>query len=181
MKRKTLLIAVCWLFAAAAAGCGETMPPESTEPAASLPDDAVLTVGTEIAAEDLTEFWYTLDASVDPPVFRRYQFYRENGVWMFRHEKREGDHWPLAEADITVSGTVELDEEEQTAFLELLAGGTVRKRTETVTDGDAGPWLYLYWNGDPSDFQEFVFASREKTAEFEDFCASLAGADEREK
>ena len=107
-----------------------------------------LTVGTDILPEDVTEFYYTLSSSTDPPRYQRYRFYREEGRTFFYHEKREGDHWPLREGDITVSGTKELTGEEWAAFFGLLREGTVQKRAESTESGGKGPWLYLYWEGD---------------------------------
>ncbi|MBQ8954266.1 MAG: hypothetical protein IJ048_09130 [Clostridia bacterium] len=131
------------------------------------------TVGTDIGFDDITEFYYTYDASTDPPHYQRYRFYRENGATLFYHETREGGGWPQTEADITVSGTVTLSEEQTLYFHACLEGGTVRGREESLDDGDAGPWTYLYWNGDQGSYQEFSFASWEKRIEFEDFCAAL--------
>ena len=89
------------------------------------------------------------------------------------HEKREGDTWPLTEKHITVSGTIELTDEQWNTFWEYIKGGTVQSRTENLDDGDDGPWLYLYWLRDPDDFQEFSFDDYGKVLDFEDFCYSL--------
>ena len=69
-------------------------------------------VGVDIAAEDITEFFYTYSSSTYPPDYQRYRLYKENGIYKFYHEKREGQDWPLTEAHITISGSVELSEEE---------------------------------------------------------------------
>ena len=132
-----------------------------------------LTVGTDILPEDVTEFYYTLSASTNPPRYQRYRFYAEEGGTFFYHEKREGDHWPLREGDITVSGTRELTEAEWSALFGLLREGTVKKREERLEDGDPGPWLYLYWKGDRSVWQEYAFPSYPARSAFEDFCAAL--------
>ena len=71
---------------------------------ASFPGKKELTVGADIGQEDVTEFYYTLSSSTDPPRYQRYRFFLEEGRPFFYHEKREGDHWPLRESDITVSG-----------------------------------------------------------------------------
>ncbi|MBQ6560076.1 MAG: hypothetical protein IJL85_04510 [Erysipelotrichaceae bacterium] len=131
------------------------------------------TVGKDIKQEDITEFYYTYATSTFPPDYQRYRFYVEDGVHYFYHEKREGEHWPLEEDDITVCGTKELTEEEWNAFFECLSGGTVQKRSDDVVDGDAGPWFYLYWKNDHGDLQEYRFASWDDEKAFEEFCIRL--------
>lgn len=138
---------------------------------------AELTVGTDIVIGEVKEFFYTLSASTYPPHDQRYRFYRENGGTFFYQEQREGDHWPLREEDVTVSGTRELTEAEWSAFFDLIRDGTVKKREEHLEDGDAGPWLYLYWKGDRLEWQEYSFPSRKALSAFEDFCAALAERD----
>lgn len=132
-------------------------------------------VGADIAPEAITEFYYTYDASTDPPFYQRYRFYRDGGAVMLYHETREGGGWPQTEADITASGTVALTEEAVARLDALLAGGTVRRREESLGDGDPGPWLYLCWDGDEDDIQQFAFESWEKEKEFEAFCEELRG------
>ena len=133
------------------------------------------TVGTDVKQSDVTDFYYTVSSSTNPPSYQRYRFYAENGAHFFFHETREGDHWPLTEADATASGTVELSEDQWNAFFACVSGGTVRNREEHTESGGSGPWLYLYWNGDRSKTQEYAFASLEKRAAFEELCAGLAG------
>lgn len=130
-------------------------------------------VGKNISPDEITEFYYTYDSSTDPPEFQRYRFYIEDGTYLFYHETRKGDSWPLREDDITVSGTMELSEEEWEEFCSYLEGGHVRKREESLEDGDAGPWCYLYWKRDRSEYQEFSFASWEMQDLFEEFCLEL--------
>ncbi|MBR4462865.1 MAG: hypothetical protein IKS51_09825 [Erysipelotrichaceae bacterium] len=132
-------------------------------------------VGKDILSDDITEFYYTYDASTYPPDYQRYRFYAEDGRYYFYHEKREGDHWPLREEDITVSGTKELTQEEWNHFFESLCGGIVQNRDDDVVDGDAGPWLYLYWKNDRGKLQEFSFASWEEEKDFEQYCLELMG------
>ena len=148
---------------------------------AAKPDDPAPTagrgeklVGTDVLLESVTEFYYTYSTSTDPPHYQRYRFYTEDGKRFFFHEKREGDHWPLTEDDATVAGTVELTEAEWEAFFDCLKGGTVKKREENLDSGRAGPWLYLYWNGDKSKYQEFTFASYGARCDFEELCEGLA-------
>ena len=131
------------------------------------------TVGANISMDEITEFYYTEDASTDPPHFQRFRFYTEDGAYYFYHEKREGDHWPLTEEDATVTGTLELTEEEWTTFFGLLEGGTVTKREEHLESGGSGPWLYLYWTGDKGKIQEFSFRDAETRLAFEDYCNEL--------
>ena len=128
------------------------------------------TVGKNIKIGDVKEFYYTYDASTNPPKYQRYRFYAEGGKYFFYHEKREGDHWPLTETDATVKGTVELTGTQWVDFFALITGGTVEKRTEHLESGNAGPWLYLYWSKDHGKIQEFSFATPEDRAAFRQFC-----------
>lgn len=131
-------------------------------------------VGRDIPDESISQFYYTKAASSYPPSCLRYHFHTENGKKLFYCEKREGNHWPLTENDITESGSMELTEEQWTELLTLLHGGTVTKRKESTESGSRGPWMYLYWKNDRSRYQVFSFASLHETASFETFCASLA-------
>ena len=131
-------------------------------------------VGTDIGTEEITDFFYTLDASTYPPHFQRYRFYTEDGKRMFFHESRQNGGWPQTEEDTVASGTVELTEELWYRFLACLRDGTVSERNEEVLDGDAGPWQYLYWTGDEGKYQEFRFASPAKRSAFERLCSELA-------
>ncbi len=135
---------------------------------------AAVTVGTDIQQEDISDFYYTVDASIDPPVYQRYRFYVEDGKKQFYHESRQGGGWPQTEEDIVASGTVELTDEDWAAFFDCLRGGTVRARSDEVLDGDDGPWLYLYWTGDEGEIQEFRFASLTEQTAFEALCSRLA-------
>lgn len=95
---------------------------------------AEITVGPDIAEGDITDFYYTVDASIYPPVYQRYRFYAEDGKKLFYHESRQGDSWPQTEKDITVSGTVELTEEAWSAFFDCLRGGAVKARGDEILD-----------------------------------------------
>ena len=130
-------------------------------------------IGTDVAFDHMTDFYYTYDASSYPPRYQRYRFFMENGETMFYHETREGGGWPQTEEDITVSGTMRLSEDEWEAFCSCIEGGSVREREESLDAGDAGPWMFLYWDGDQSIYQEFAFASWEKKADFEVLCETL--------
>ena len=130
-------------------------------------------VGRDIGFDDIAEFYYTVSASTDPPFYQRYHIYMEDGGAFLYHETREGGGWPQTEADITAAGTVALTDAQAEAFRDCLSGGTVRRRSEDLGDGDDGPWLYLYWNGDGGDIQEFDFASWEQRKDFEALCAAI--------
>ena len=131
------------------------------------------TVGTDVAMGDVTDFDYTYSSSTYPPHYQRYRFYKEDGAYKFFHETREGDHFPLTEADATVSETTELSGDQWSDFLVLLVGGRAVARQEHLEDGDSGPWLYLYWTGDQGDIQEFSFVSYDTRLAFESLCESL--------
>lgn len=134
-------------------------------------------VGDDIAGEDISEFYFTYDASTYPPEFQRYRLFKKDGRVFFYHEKREGDHWPLREEDATVTGTTELTGEQWDAFFDLLKGGVVRAREEHLEAGGSGPWLFLYWKNDRGKIQEYSFASYEKQCAFEKLCEALKEAD----
>ncbi len=131
-------------------------------------------VGTEIGPEDITDFYYTVDASVYPPFYQRYRFWQEDGKKWFFHETRQGEEWPLTEEHTVFSGTLEVSPETWSAFFSCLEGGTVRERSEEVLDGDSGPWTYLYWKGDEGKYQEFSFPSYGGRLAFEKLCSDLA-------
>ncbi len=131
------------------------------------------TVGKGIKTSDITEFWYTYSSSTNPPRFQRYRFYVDGDVWHFYHEKREGHHWPLTEADVTISGDVVLSQDQVALLFSCLDGGTVKARGESADSGNAGPWLYLYWKKDKSKYQEFSFSSYSNRLKFEEFCEEL--------
>ncbi|MBQ8919466.1 MAG: hypothetical protein IJ056_05115 [Acidaminococcaceae bacterium] len=135
-----------------------------------------LIVGKDIAMQDITEFYYTYDASTFPPRFQRYRFSVKDGKHLFYHEKREGKTWPLREKHITVSGTKELSDEEWAKFFACVKDGIVEKRKEHLEDGDAGPWLFLYWKGDRGKYQEFSFVHLGARKEFEELCVTLKDA-----
>ena len=130
-------------------------------------------VGKSIKESDIKEFWYTVDASTDPPRFERFRFYEEDGKHWFYCEQRSGDHWPLTEADVSLSGSVELTAEQWLELFALLSGGRVVKRTENLESGSSGPWLFLYWSRDRGKYQEFSFASAADRKAFENFASDL--------
>ena len=139
-----------------------------------------LETGTDIPFGDIREFYYTYDASTDPPFYQRYRLYAEDGKHFLYHETREGGGWPQTEEDITVSGIAELTEEQWTALCETLRGGTARVReVKDGGDGDAGPWMFIYWDGGEAEGREFTFESWEKQGTFEELCFGIReqGAD----
>jgi hypothetical protein len=130
-------------------------------------------VGQTVMKQDVRDFFYTLSSSTNPPQFQRWRFYEEDGKKYFYHEKREGDHWPLREGDITISGTRELTEAQWDEFFECLQGGSVQRRRDSLESGGRGPWLYLYWRGDRGVIQQFDFADASSRLAFEDLCRRL--------
>ena len=132
------------------------------------------TIGSEISLEAITDFYFTYSTSTYPPFYQRYRFYSEGENYFFYHETREGGGWPQTEEDITASGTVELTKEQWEVFCDLLLNGSAKKREESLLDGDAGPWLFIYWTGGEKEGREYAFESWEKASAFEDFCISLA-------
>ncbi len=130
-------------------------------------------VGQTVMKKDIRDFYFTLSSSTNPPQFQRWRFYEEDGKKYFYHEKREGDHWPLREGDITISGTRELTEAQWDEFFECLQGGSVQRRRDSLESGGRGPWLYLYWRGDRGVIQQFDFADVSSRLAFEDLCRRL--------
>ncbi len=145
---------------------------DRTSAAAAPSDDFI--VGKDISFEDIFDFYYTYDASTASPHYQRYRFYAEDGKRWFAHETREGGGWPQTEADITRSGTVKLTEGQWAAFCDLLSGGTARRREESLDDGDAGPWLFIYWHGGEAEGRAFSFEPAGNLLAFEEYCDALA-------
>lgn len=130
-------------------------------------------VGTDIADGDIHDFYYTRASSTFPPEYQRYRFYAEDGKYLFFHEKREGEVFPLTEEHATVTGTVELTDDQWARFLEGVAGGTVKAREENLDAGDDGPWTYLYYEGDQGVYQEYHFPDYGARLDFEAMCEAL--------
>ena len=158
----TLLLAGVFFLTA---GCGES--------GAALSGKAVFVVGKDISLTQVKDFYYTIDASTNPPLFQRYRFTNQNGKYTFYHEKREGNTWPLTEKHITVSGTTALSAEQWAELGRCLRDGKVTKRVEDTSTGKRGPWLFLYWEGDKAVYQEFTFASLGQKKSFEELAARL--------
>lgn len=130
-------------------------------------------VGSDIQIDDINEFYYTYSSSTFPPEYQRYHFYKEDKNYWFYHEKREGEAFPLREEHITVSGKIELTKEQWETMYNYLKDGLVEKRKESVTSGDSGPFLYLYWKKDRGKYQMFDFSSYQALQDFKTFCINL--------
>lgn len=160
--KKRRIISFCMAASLLLGGCGKLLKSEYA-------------VGTDIQQADVTEFYYTYENINYNACYLRYRFFAEDGKYYFYHEARErkDDYGPTTEADITAKGTVELTEAQWAAFFDCLRDGTVVKRGVSAESGGRGPWTYLYWTGDKSEYQEFSFASLEKRGEFEELCEKL--------
>lgn len=128
-----------------------------------------------INSDDLNEFYYTFENINYNACYQRYLFHVVDGQRMFFHEKREkpDDYGWTDENDVTRKGDFVLTDEEWQQFLELIKDGEVKKRTEDVTDGGSGPWMYIYAGKDTVG-KEYYFPSYEVRLEFEAFCETLA-------
>ena len=100
-----------------------------------------LTVGSHIAAESISEFYYTLSTSTNPPHYQRYRFYLQDGSWQLFCETREGQSWPLTEKDITHSAVVSLSGADAAELMRCLQGGAVTRRGSGTETGGREPAL----------------------------------------
>ncbi len=143
---------------------------------------AAQTVGPDILAEDITDFYYTYNWIGYNAEYLRYRFYAEDGKRFFFHESRgtKDDYGWNTEDDVISSGTVELTEEQWEAFFMLLRDGTVKSRSEEVLDGDSGPWMYLYLKGDDPAGREYTFPSSAARNDFIEFCEGLSAEPQTE-
>ena len=130
-------------------------------------------VGKDIKKEEILQFYFTESSTTNPPYFQRYRIYKEDGNYYYYHEKREGNVVFLTEEHITLSGTLKLTDKQWDTIYSYLEGGTVIPRQEHTESGDSGPFLYLYWDKDKDDIQEFSFETYEKQNEFEKYCIEL--------
>lgn len=137
-------------------------------------------VGKDIVVKDIKDFYYTIDASTNPPEFQRYQFTNKSGKYFFYHEKREGNTWPLTEKHIMTAGSLELKAEQWAEFYACVDKGKVTKRQDDANSGGRGPWLFLYWTNDKKIYQVFNFASLEQKQKFENFCLNLKANDNKQ-
>ncbi len=130
-------------------------------------------IGKNIKEDDIKEFYFTRSSTAYPPEFQRYVFSVEDGKHFFYHEQREGETVFLTEEDITVNGKMELSDEDWNVFLEYMKQGSVHERSEDINSGGDGPWLYLYWDGDKGEIQEFEFENYGTVLSLEEFCSGL--------
>lgn len=130
-------------------------------------------VGTDVPLEQTTEFYWTYATSTFPPTYQRYHFYSDANGWLFYHERREGERFPLTEEDVVASGTLRLSDKDRANLFAALTDGTVRAREDAPTSGGSGPWTYLYWTGDRTVYQAFEFASRDRADAFQALCNAL--------
>ncbi len=137
------------------------------------------TVGKDIPVSDITDFYYTEENINYDAFYQRYRFYVEDGKHMFFHETRErkDEYGPCTEDDTTLTGTIELTDDQWSQFSDLVSGGTVKSREDSADAGGIGPWLYLYWTNDKGKYQQFSFDSYGTQTKFEEFCLSLAPKD----
>ena len=168
--RRCIVILYCLLLSILIIGCGAG---EDKEEMSILIKE--MRVGTDIKKEEIIDFYYTEENINYDAFYQRYRFYVENDKFKFFHETRErkDDYGPCTAADATLTGTIELTDDQWAQFYDLINGGTVRAREESAESGGTGPWLYLFWTNDKSKYQEFSFSSYEKQTEFVDLCISL--------
>ncbi len=176
--RRLLLIITGIMFIAMLAGC--TANEEAGE--MSLLNKKMI-VGTDIAFENINDFYYTEENINYGAYYQRYRFYVEDGKHLFFHETRErkNDYGPCTEEDTVQIGTIELSDDQWSEFTALINGGTVTARKDSADSGGSGPWLYLYWTNDKSKYQQFSFESYGTEAKFEEFCLMLAPKDDTVK
>ena len=169
--RKLLLLITGIMTAAILAGCTR----KEDEGKVSLFNKRMI-VGTDIAFDDITDFYYTKENINYNACYQRYRFYVEDGKHLFFHETRErkNEYGPCTEEDTVLIGTIELSDDQWSDFTDLVKGGTVTAREDSADSGSTGPWLYLYWTNDKSKYQQFAFESYGTEAEFEEFCLTLA-------
>lgn len=168
--KKYLSITIVLMLVVLLAGCG------TSEESVDMPlFGGGKIVGKDIQIEDVTDFYYTEENINYDACYQRYRFYVEDGKHIFFHETRErkDDYGPCTEEDTTLIGTIELTDDQWAQFTDFVNGGTVKAREESITDGDSGPWLYLYWKNDKGKYQQFSFDSYDTEARFEEFCLSL--------
>ena len=167
-----LIALVSWSLA----GCGG-----GTEMADNT-DKTDFTVGTGSTADSISEFYYTFENINYNAEYLRYLFYIEDSVPYFYYEKRErpNDYGPTTEEDIVAQGTVKLNEEQWSTFSSFIEEGSYGPRKDNAESGSSGPWTYIYFRKAPKKQLEFKFASWDRLAEFEEFCAKIAGLEKQD-
>ena len=165
---KWIIAVVCIVTIVLLAGCtaGAVIPLKDKTLSRAI-------VGEDITAGQIKEFYYTIATATCPAFYQRYYLYVDGDRYMFFHETREGEAWPLTEEYSTRSGTVELTRQQWEAFIAALSEGEVTERNEDAASGGAGPSLFLYWDGDGEICQKFSFESDEKSTEFENLCQQI--------
>lgn len=131
----------------------------------------------QIGEARFRDFYFTYASTTAPPMFRRYRIFVDGERRSFYHEKREGDNVFLKEDDITISGTIELTDEEWQKFWAVIEDGVVSERTEDTRTGGAGPWLFIYWDGDGGTKQVLDLAEPDAAMELEKLCEELKERD----
>ena len=168
MKSKVvLLFIVCALAGTVLAACQTEEGPVMDDP-------------KDLRLEEVVDFYYTYNCVGYNAKYQRYRFYIEDGKYMFFYETRgtEDDYGWNTEDDIITSGTVELTAEDWTTFLGFLENGSVREPEESLEDGDAGPWMFIYYPGEGDPVRmEYLFATPGDRTAFEEYCAALAQTD----
>ena len=165
-----LIALVSWSLA----GCGgETEMTDNT-------DQTDFTVSGNSTADGIYEFYHTYENINYNANYLRYLFYIEDKVPYFYYEKRErpNDYGPTTEEDITAQGTIRLNEEQWSTFSSFIEEGSYGPKKDNAVSGDRGPWTYIYFQKNPKKQLEFEFASWDRLAEFESFCAEMAGLEE---
>ena len=71
-----------------------------------------------------------------------------------------------------------MNEEQWSTFAAFIEEGSYTPKKDSAVSGDRGPWTYIYFQKNPKKQLEFKFASWERLAEFEVFCAGMAGLTE---
>ena len=137
-----------------------------------LPGNGPKIVGTDVKIDDITEFYFTYDSSTNPPQFQRYRFSVKNGAYQFYHEKREGNHWPLREKDITVSGTKELSLEEWKTFFDYLKDGKWKRGKSILNPAEGGPGCFYTGKGTSPKSRSFPLQIMENRFPLKSFVLS---------
>ncbi len=194
--KKLITIAIALMLAALLAGCtGKEepidQPPDkddqiTEETKKEEPEDMSLfkkewIVGKDILSQDINDFYYTKSNINYDAYYQRYRFYTEDGKHFFFHETRErpDDYGPCTEEDTTLIGTIELSDEQWASFYDIVSGGKVKAREESIETGGEGPWMFLYWTGDKEKYQEYSYESYGKQVKFEELCRTFAGEPEK--
>ena len=126
--RRPLLIITGLMIIAMLAGCTAK---EEAEGMSLFSGEMI--VGTDIALEDITDFYFTKENINYNACYQRYRFYVEDGKHLFFHETRErkDDYGPCTEEDTVQIGTIELSDDQWAEFTALVQGGTVTERKDS--------------------------------------------------